>query len=695
MPYFPMFTDLMNKPVLIVGGGSVALRKAQKLAPYGAELTVVAPRILPELAALPKVKPRRRRFFPFDLHPRPALVIAATDQEAVNRRISVLCQKRHIPINAADHPSLCSFLFPALIQQGHFSAGITTGGASPAAAAYFKELLREQLPEHLDELLSWLESLRPAVKAAIPEQQKRAEVFRELFYACMAKGTPLTDEELKSMLAAAPSGSVALVGAGCGKADLITLRGLRLLRQCQAVVYDDLIDPSLLDAAPESAKRLYVGKRSGARAASQAEINQTLIKLARDGLQVVRLKGGDPYLFGRGGEEMLALKQAGIPCQEVPGIPSAIGIPAEAGIPVTHRGVSRGVHIITAHTAGTPDGLPADFDALAKLSGTLIFLMGVQKLPVITQRLLAAGKDGSTPAAVISGGNAPNPVQIRAPLSQLAQAASGVSPPAVIMIGDVAGMDLSPAENRLRGLRIGITGTQAVAVKQLNALRALGAQAFWVVRSGIRELPLKFDFQALEARPCWIVFTSANGVRTFFKQAAQEGVSPLSLQARKFAVIGTATGAVLEQYGIRAALCPETFTSKALAAEIIATAKPGEQIILFRSALASKTLPEALRKAGFSTEDIPIYDLACESDAGPLPKLDYLTFSSASGVKLFLRQYGAIPEGARCVCIGSVTAQTLSQYTDSPFLTSPEISAGGIVKTILEDQKAGGLHLKR
>lgn len=695
MPYFPMFIDLKNKPVLIVGGGTVALRKLQKLTPYGVIPTVIAPHILPELATLPGVKFHKRSFRVFDLWPRPSLVIAATNNKKINRNISVLCRKRHIPVNVADDPALCSFLFPALIQQGSFSAGISTGGASPVAAAYFKERLWELLPEGLDNLLSWLESLRPALKTSIPEQSRRAAAFRRLFDACMTKGAPLTQTETEKCIADAPLGSVALVGAGCGKADLITMRGLRLLRHCQAVVYDDLIDPALPDIAPESAKRLYMGKRSGVHAASQNEINQKLIELARSGLQVVRLKGGDPYLFGRGGEEMLALQAAGIPCQEVPGIPSAIGIAAEAGIPVTHRGISRSVHIITAHTTDTPDGLPTDFDTLAKLSGTLVFLMGLEQLPAITTRLIAAGKDESTPSAVISGGNAPNPVRVRAPLSQLAHAVGNakVSAPAIILIGDVAAMDLSAFSDRLKGLsvglkglRIGITGTQEIAEKQMNALQALGAEAIWVLRSKVKELPLKFDLRILTKQPCLIVFTSANGVKTFFRQAAKQDIDPLSLNKQKFAVIGAATGKALAQYGIYADLCPNTFTSEALATEIAAVAKREEQIFLFRSAIATPTLPEMLRKSGFAVEDIAIYDLESETCVDPLPELDYLTFSSAGGVKLFVKQYGMIPAGTRCVCIGSVTAQALSQYSDDSFLTAEETSAEGIVKTILYDQ---------
>lgn len=237
-------------------------------------------------------------------------------------------------------------------------------------------------------------------------------------------------------------GEVWLVGAGCGAADLITVRGLRLIRRCDAIIYDDLIDEALLDEAPAHAERVYMGKRSGRHSAPQADICAELIRQARLGRRVVRLKGGDPYLFGRGGEEMLALRAAGVPCHEVPGIPSAIGIAAEAGIPVTHRGVSRSLHILTGHTAGTADGLPEELDRLAQMEGTLVFLMGLARLEHIAGRLMAAGKPGDTPAAVISGGNSPNPACVRGMLKTIAQAARQVQPPAILVIGAAAAMDL-------------------------------------------------------------------------------------------------------------------------------------------------------------------------------------------------------------------------------------------------------------
>ncbi len=488
MPHFPMFIDLNEEPVMIVGGGAVALRKIRKLQPFGPRITVIAPEITPEIGAAgaecepepygaemtgKTKKPELhttgtstgpdcvevsrviRTEFSAELltnaEESPRLVIAATDDWEVNRLVADLCRARDIPVNVADDPEHSTFLFPALVRQGEFCAGISTAGASPTAAIYFKEQLQSHVPEHLDGILAWLEEKRPMIKREIPDQKKRAGFFRELFDRCMQTGAPLTEVELERMMRALTPdsegpikvGRVALVGAGCGKADLITVRGLRLLQRCQAVVYDDLIDPELLETVPETALRIYMGKRSGAHSAPQSEINAKLIELASQGLDVVRLKGGDPYLFGRGGEEMLALLEAGIPCQEVPGIPSAIGIPAEAGIPVTHRGASRGLHIVTAHTSDTPDGLPADFDHLAKLDGTLVFLMGLGQLAKIAERLMAGGKSGETPSAVLSGGNSKHPACVRAPLAKIVRATeeAGVESPAIILVGEVSALD--------------------------------------------------------------------------------------------------------------------------------------------------------------------------------------------------------------------------------------------------------------
>ena len=476
-----------------------------------------------------------------------------------------------------------------------------------------------------------------------------------------------------------------LIGAGCGSADLITVRGLTLLRQCDVVVYDDLIVSALLSEAPREAKRVYMGKRCGKHSAPQKEISRVLVEEAQTGQRVARLKGGDPYLFGRGGVEMLALQAAGIPCAEIPGIPSAIGIPAEAGIPVTHRGVSRGVHIITAHTAGTADGLPEDFDTIAKLEDTLIFLMGLRQLPRIVQRLLEAGKSPDTPAAVLSGGNSPHPVAVRSALKDIeaAAAAAGAVSPAIILVGKAAAMDLHAKP--LSGVCVGITGTEEIAGKQRFLLEQLGAKAMRLAVSRVRDLPMSPVWET--TRPHWLVFTSGNGVKRFFRQLAQQGKPLGSCANRRFAVIGAATQKVLEGFGIRADLCPETFTSEALALALAEKAQPEEEILLLRSASGTPVLRELLEQRGFTVRDVAAYALEPEGKA-PLPAhLDYLTFSSASGVKLFFHQYGSLPQGVQCVCIGEVTARALEQHTSASYLLAEETSAAGIINTILNQQR--------
>ncbi len=442
MACFPFFVELSGAQGLVVGGGAVALRKIQRLLPFGPWLTVTAPALLPEIRAIPGLRLCQRPFEEEDLHSGLAFVVAATDDRAENHKIAALCRERCIPVNVVDDSEECSFLFPALVQRGKLTVGISTAGASPTAASWLKEQIAALLPASLEAILDYLDSLRPEIQARIGEEKRRTAVFRELFFTCLAQGRPLTGTELEQLLAkqeAAPQkGTVALVGAGCGKADLLTLRGRARLGACDAVVYDDLIDPALLDMAPERALRLYMGKRKDMPCASQEEINAALIRLARQGLQVVRLKGGDPFVFGRGGEEALALQEAGIPFEVVPGISSAIAIPAEAGIPVTHRGLSREVHIIAAHTAGEP----VDFAAYAGLSGTLVFLMGLSLLEQIAAQLILGGKSPDTPAAVLSGGNAPQQQAVRGTLADIAGKASGLRAPAVIVVGDVAALTL-------------------------------------------------------------------------------------------------------------------------------------------------------------------------------------------------------------------------------------------------------------
>lgn len=481
-----------------------------------------------------------------------------------------------------------------------------------------------------------------------------------------------------------PVGEVYLVGAGCGRADLITVRGLRLLERCDAVVYDDLIDPALLEYVPAGARTLYMGKRSGHHSAPQEEIAAALIALAQEGLTVVRLKGGDPFVFGRGGEEMLALKEAGIPCEEVPGISSAIAIPAAAGILVTHRRLSRSFHVITGHTADTSDGLPRNLEELAKLEGTLVFLMGLGRLEAIARRLMEGGRRGDTPAAVLSGGNSLHPAVVRGTLETIAQRAAGVRPPAVIVVGETAALDLSPTVFRpLSGVRVGITGTEQVAGRLKRALEELGAFCLRLERPEVERLD--WPLEMLDGPGSrWLVFTSANGVRAFFRRLREARRDVRTLGRCSVAVIGRATGAALEHHGIQPDLCPAEQTSRGLAQALIKAARPGEEMVLLRSEQGSRELPRMLEEAGLPVRDVATYRVTEGPCPAALPPLDCLTFASAGGVERFLERYGGVPEGCPCVCIGEVTAAALEGRTAGKVAVARDISVEGLAQAVLE-----------
>lgn len=491
------------------------------------------------------------------------------------------------------------------------------------------------------------------------------------------------------------TGKVYLVGAGCGKADLITVRGLEKLRTCDVLIYDDLIDTQLLSACPASAERIYMGKRSGSHSAPQEEINAKIIEKAGDGKTVCRLKGGDPFVFGRGGEEILALQKAGIPYEEIPGISSAIAIPAAAGIPVTHRKLSRSFHVITAHTADSEDGLPEQLDKLAQLDGTLIFLMGLARLEKISRRLIDAGMNADTPAAVLSGGNAPRCVSVRGTLGDIAEKARAreIKPPAVIVVGSVAALDLSPTIPKpLEGVTVGLTGTSSISGKLKPALEELGAKAICVQHSSVCDLQIDLDLNTVfDGGAKWIVFTSENGVTRFFALLREQSVDLRRLSACKFAVIGSATGRALAQRGFFADLCPGRYTGEALAEELLRTVRPEEPVYIFRSAQGSPLLAEKLREK-LQVRDIHTYTTVSDLRVDPLteqltPEPDYICFSSAGGVEAYFSENGAVPAGAECVCIGSMTADALRRRYEGPIILSEEISAEGMVKAILDDQR--------
>lgn len=494
------------------------------------------------------------------------------------------------------------------------------------------------------------------------------------------------------------TGTVYLVGAGCGKADLITVRGLRLLRSCDVVVYDDLIDKALLQEAPDQAQIICMGKRLGRHSATQEEICDELIRQAREGKTVVRLKGGDPYVFGRGGEEMLALRDAKIPCEVVPGISSAIAIPAMAGIPVTFRNMSRSLHILTAHTAATSDSFPENLRNLAAVEGTLVFLMGLSHLEKIADRLTDAGMPAETPAAVLSGGNAPHPATVRGTLGNIAQQTreARVEAPAVVVVGEVAAFDLcSKTKGPLEGASIGLSGSAGMTRRLRDALEAKGASTFVAQQSELCPLEVSppLDTILRGRSSCWLVFTSANGVREFFRRLDSARIDRSDLAHCHFAVIGPATGRALFEAGFFANLCPVVHTTQALAADLLKNVSQDEQILLLRSAQGSAQLLQTLQEAGRAVRDVHLYEakddlMVAQRAPEKMTSADYLVFTSAGGLQMYLDRHGAVRANVQCVSIGKVTGDALKSRCGRACLMANDASVEEIVKTIQSDWQA-------
>lgn len=448
MGYFPFFMEIEGKEGLVVGGGRIAAHKVEKLLPFHPSLTVVAPDIMPELLEKKEIICLKHAFLEEDLSGM-MFVIAASDDRALNNYVAELCKAKKIPVNVVDNKEACSFLFPALVKEGKLTVGISTEGASPQIASELRSKVAQELPDRMEEILDYLMKLRKEAQTRIAEDRIRAAFLKKAAMRCMEMNRQLLKEEEEALytecntsVQSNQKGGVTLVGAGCGAYDFITVKGLNAIRKAQVLVYDNLIDLRLLDYACESCEKLYAGKRRGRHSMPQEEINELLIQKAGEGKQVVRLKGGDPFVFGRGKEEMIALREAGIEVNVIPGITSAIGVPEAAGIPVTHRKISESFHVITGHTASGEEGLPEDMERLATLHGTLIFLMGLAHLEEIIESLIRYGKEPDTPAAVIHGNFDGTVLSVRGTLKDISERVkkSEIEAPAVFVIGETAGM---------------------------------------------------------------------------------------------------------------------------------------------------------------------------------------------------------------------------------------------------------------
>jgi uroporphyrin-III C-methyltransferase/precorrin-2 dehydrogenase/sirohydrochlorin ferrochelatase len=448
MGYFPFFMDIEDKQGLIVGGGKVAAHKISKLLPFKPRIKVVAPEIAETIKQLANenecVEIYIRNVSDADIAG-VDFVIAASGESKINSHISQLCKENKIPINVVDDKDECSFIFPSLLKRGNLTIGVSTAGTSPEIAAAIKNETTKFIPSEIDIILDYLSMIRSLAKEYIVDDKLRSRFLKDTARECMAKNGIFTDAETLSRIRKYSEqknirkGRVSLVGAGCGGYDLVTLKGVQVIRNSEVLVYDDLIDTRLLEFTIESCEKIYVGKRSGKHSMKQEQINHILVEKANEGKYVVRLKGGDPFVFGRATEEIEELKANNIEYEYIPGITSAVAALGLSQIPVTSRNIGRSFHVITGHTANTIDTIPENMETIAKLKGTLIFLMGLENTRKIAMSLMENGKSPNTMAAVIHVNNDNSTQIIKSPLSDIADKVekTGIKSPAVIAIGDV------------------------------------------------------------------------------------------------------------------------------------------------------------------------------------------------------------------------------------------------------------------
>lgn len=499
------------------------------------------------------------------------------------------------------------------------------------------------------------------------------------------------------------AGFVSLVGAGPGDPGLITVSGLERLRRADVVVYDRLAHPSLLDEAPVGAERVYVGKASADHAVAQEEIGRLLVERAQAGKRVVRLKGGDPFVFGRGGEEAEDLVAAGVAFDVVPGITSAVAAPAYAGIPLTHRDAASSFAVITGHEAPGKAASRIDWAALAAGADTLVFLMGRRALPEIAAQLIAEGRNPATPAAAIEWGTTPQQRTVTAPLCEIAAAAdgAGLKPPTVIVVGDVVALrerlrwhDIRP----LSGKRVLVTRTRDQASALVRSLSEAGAEA--IEFAAIEILPTNAaPVRAAAARLAggaydWVVFTSPNGVAHFWRGLELAGVDARAFGGTRLAAIGPATVEALASRGLRCDVVPERFVAEALAEALEPRIEPGARVLLPRAAAARDVLPDRLRSRGAEVDDLPVYESRRPATPDPAVvarlesgQIDIATFTAASTVRGCLDLLDGRTELLRDVtiaCIGPITAQTAREMGLHVDLVAEPHTIAGLVAGLID-----------
>ncbi|AOV95687.1 uroporphyrinogen-III C-methyltransferase [Edwardsiella hoshinae] len=447
MDYFPIFCQLNAKPCLLVGGGEVAERKARLLMEAGAILTVNAERFSAQFEAWQKAG--RLTLVPGTFDPSLLtaqwLAIAATDDPQVNRQVLAQCEARHLFCNVVDASAQSGFIMPSIIDRSPLMVAVSSGGSAPVLARLLREKLEALLPQHLGQLARLAGSLRQRVKTRFATLAQRRRFWEKLFAhdrlaQSLANGdTPQVTRQLDALFSADPAdqGEVVLVGAGPGDAGLLTLKGLQQIQQADVVIYDRLVSPEIMALVRRDATRLFVGKQAGHHCVPQEAINMLLLEQAQQGKRVVRLKGGDPFIFGRGGEELEALASAGIAFSVVPGITAASGCSAYSGIPLTHRDHAQSVRLVTGHTRQEGE---LDWSCLAAAGQTLVFYMGLSQAATIQQQLQRHGMPAETPVALVENGTTVHQRVICGDLAHLALLATQAASPSLIIVGDVVSL---------------------------------------------------------------------------------------------------------------------------------------------------------------------------------------------------------------------------------------------------------------
>ena len=461
MQSFPLFMTLQDRRALVVGGTEAAVRKAELLLSAGARVTLIAHTVVGAIAQLiaeGRICWAGRGFDDGDLLGM-SLVIVATEDEALQARVSHAAQQRCVPVNVVDRPALSSFIMPAIVDRAPITIAISTGGAAPALARRLRAEIERVMPAAIGRLARFAEIFREQVRRTLDRPRDRRRFWDRVFAGRIGELALAGDEigarrELIRLLDSARNetapaiGMVHLVGAGPGDPDLLTLKAHRLLQRADVIVYDRLVSPEVLAMARRDAERLHVGKQRGSHCMSQAEINDRLVSLARAGKSVVRLKGGDPFVFGRGGEEVEALMQAGIAVEVVPGVTAALGCAASAGIPLTHRDHAQACVFVTGHLKDGPlkEGkLALDWPMLARPRQTVVIYMGAETLPVIASQLMEHGLPPATPVALIENGTTTRERRVVGTLATIERQAmrARLQGPTLFMVGEVIGLALA------------------------------------------------------------------------------------------------------------------------------------------------------------------------------------------------------------------------------------------------------------